>query len=91
MAGYHDSTGLGIWGFVVGSFFGPVVEILGNGLPLRQRQLFHALAFRQVPAGWDVLERHWNDTLRSTAETALRWAQTMTRTGLAPVVRFPDE
>lgn len=44
-----------------------------------------------IEQGWGALERHWNGTLLSTAETALRWAQTMTWKGRAPVVRLTDK
>ena len=44
--------------------------------------------YNAIERCWGVLERHWNGTLLSTAETALRWAQTMTWKGLAPVVNL---
>jgi hypothetical protein len=40
---------------------------------------------------WGALERHWNGTLLSTAQTTLQWAQTMTWKGLQPVVRLTDK
>jgi hypothetical protein len=33
------------------------------------------------------LEQHWNGTLLTTIDTALKWAATMTWKGLAPIVR----
>ena len=42
--------------------------------------------YNPIERCWGALERHWNGALLSTAETALRWAQTMTWKGLAPVV-----
>ena len=47
--------------------------------------------YNAIERGWGALERHWNGALLSTAETALRWAQTMTWKGLAPVVRLTDK
>jgi len=36
---------------------------------------------------WGALEQHWNGTLLTTIDTALKWAATMTWKGLAPIVR----
>lgn len=36
---------------------------------------------------WGALEQHWNGTLLTTIDTALKWATTMTWKGLAPIVR----
>lgn len=47
--------------------------------------------YNPIERCWGALERHWNGTLLSTAETALRWAQTMTWKGLAPVVGLTDK
>ena len=47
--------------------------------------------YNPIERCWGALERHWNGALLSTAETALRWAQTMTWKGLAPVVRLTDK
>ena len=47
--------------------------------------------YNPIERCWGVLERHWNGTLLSTAGTALRWAQTMTWKGLAPVVHLTDK
>ena len=44
--------------------------------------------YNPIERCWGALERHWNGTLLSTAETALRWAQSMTWKGLPPVVRL---
>ena len=40
---------------------------------------------------WGVLGRHWHGPLLSTAQTPLRWAQTMTCKGLDPVVHLTDK
>ena len=47
--------------------------------------------YNPIERCWGVLERHWNGTLLSTADTALRWAQSMTWKGLAPVVHLTDK
>ena len=47
--------------------------------------------YNAIERCWGGLERHWNGTLLSTAETALRWAQTMTWKGLAPTVHLTDK
>ena len=44
--------------------------------------------YNPIERCWGALERPWNGALLSTAETALRWAQTMTWKGLAPVVQL---
>lgn len=44
--------------------------------------------YNPIERCWGALERHWNGTLLSTAQTALRWAQTMTWRGLTPVVHL---
>ena len=47
--------------------------------------------YNAIERCWGALERHWNGTLLSTAQTALRWAQTMTWKGLSPVVHLTDK
>ena len=47
--------------------------------------------YNPIERCWGALERHWNGTLLSTAEIALRWAQTMTWKGLAPVVKLTNK
>ena len=47
--------------------------------------------YNPIERCWGALERHWNGTLLSTAEIALRWAQTMTWKGLAPVVKLTSK
>jgi Rhodopirellula transposase DDE domain len=39
---------------------------------------------------WGILENHWNGTLLTSVETALKWAKTMTWRGVAPVVHLLD-
>lgn len=36
---------------------------------------------------WGVLETHWNGTLLTSIDTALKWAASMTWRGLHPIVR----
>jgi hypothetical protein len=47
--------------------------------------------YNPIERCWGALERHWNGALLSTAQTALRWAQTMTWKGMAPVVHLTDK
>lgn len=47
--------------------------------------------YHPIERCWGVLERHWNGALLSTADTARRWAQTMTWKGLAPAVHLTDK
>jgi len=47
--------------------------------------------YNRIERCWGVLENHWNGALLSTAETALRWARTMTWRGVAPLVRLLDQ
>ena len=37
---------------------------------------------------WGVLEKHWNGSLLDSCQTVLRFAQTMTFRGRAPLVRW---
>lgn len=39
---------------------------------------------------WGILENHWNGTLLTSIDTAIRWAQTMTWRGVSPVVHLLD-
>ena len=47
--------------------------------------------YNPIERCWGVLERHWNGALLSTADTAWRWAQSMTWKALAPVVHLTDK
>ena len=47
--------------------------------------------YNPIERCWGVLERHGNGALLSTADTAWRWAQSMTWKGLAPVVHLTDK
>ncbi len=42
--------------------------------------------YNPIERCWGILENHWNGTLLSTIETALKWAGTMTWRGLHPIV-----
>jgi hypothetical protein len=44
--------------------------------------------YNPIERCWSVLERHWNGTLLSTIETALRWAGTMTWKGGHPFIKL---
>lgn len=39
---------------------------------------------------WGILENHWNGTLLTSIDTALRWAKTMTWRGVSPLVHLLD-
>ena len=47
--------------------------------------------YNAIERCWGALERHWNGTLLSTADTALGWAQSMTWKGLVPVVHLTSK
>ncbi len=42
--------------------------------------------YNPIERCWGILEQHWNGTLLSTIETALKWAGTMTWRGLHPII-----
>lgn len=46
--------------------------------------------YNLVERCWGVLENHWNGSLLTSVETALRWASTMTWRGVSPIVRLLD-
>jgi len=46
--------------------------------------------YNRIERCWGVLENHWNGALLNTIETALKWAQTMTWRGVAPLVHLLD-
>jgi hypothetical protein len=43
--------------------------------------------YNPIERVWGILERHWNGTLLSTIEMALKWAKTFTWKGTTPLVR----
>lgn len=46
--------------------------------------------YNPIERCWGILENHWNGSLLSTVNTALRWAKTMTWRGVAPIVHLLD-
>lgn len=46
--------------------------------------------YNRIERCWGVLENHWNGALLNTTEAALKWAQTMTWRGIAPLVHLLD-
>jgi hypothetical protein len=46
--------------------------------------------YNRIERCWGVLENHWNGALLNTVATALKWAQTMTWRGVAPIVQLLD-
>jgi hypothetical protein len=46
--------------------------------------------YNRIERCWGVLENHWNGALLNTVETALKWAQTMTWRGVAPLIQLLD-
>ena len=84
--------GLGFYGYVylIPQYLARLVRFADyRGLRLRLVYYppYHS-KYNPIERCWGALERHGNGTLLSTAETALRWAQTMTWQGLAPVVHL---
>ena len=47
--------------------------------------------YNPIERCWGILEMHWNGTLLSTIEKALKWAETMTWKGLHPIVSLLDK
>ena len=47
--------------------------------------------YNRIERCWGILENHWNGALLNTVETALRWAQTMTWRGVAPLVHLLEQ
>lgn len=46
--------------------------------------------YNRIERCWGVLENHWNGALLNAVETALKWAQTMTWRGVAPLIQLLD-
>jgi hypothetical protein len=46
--------------------------------------------YNRIERCWGVLENHWNGALLNTVEAALKWAQTMTWRGVAPLIHLLD-
>ena len=40
---------------------------------------------------WGILENHWNETLLTSVNTALKWAKSMTWRGVSPIVHLLDK
>ena len=47
--------------------------------------------YNSIERGWGVLEMHWNGTLLSSVDKAIRWAETMTWNSVHPVVYLIDK
>ena len=47
--------------------------------------------YNPIERCWGILEMHWNGTLLSTIEKAVKWAETMTWKGLHPIVSLLDK
>jgi transposase len=47
--------------------------------------------YNPIERCWGILEMHWNGTLLSTIEKALKWAETMTWKGLHPDSEFAGQ
>nr|QNO46713.1 hypothetical protein EIOBDEGA_00001 [Methanosarcinales archaeon ANME-2c ERB4] len=47
--------------------------------------------YNSIERGWGVLEMHWNGTLLSSVDKAIRWAETMTWNSVHPVVHLIDK
>ena len=47
--------------------------------------------YNPIERCWGILENHWNGTLLTSIETAMRWAETMRWRGVAPLVHLLDK
>jgi len=47
--------------------------------------------YNSIERCWGVLEIHWNGTLLSSVDKAIRWAETMTWNGVHPAVHLIDK
>lgn len=47
--------------------------------------------YNPIERCWGILENHWNGTLLTSIDTALRWATTMRWRGVAPLVHLLDK
>ena len=47
--------------------------------------------YNPIERCWGILENHWNGTLLTSIDTALRWASSMRWRGIAPLVHLLDE
>jgi hypothetical protein len=46
--------------------------------------------YNRIERCWGVLENHWNGALLNSVEAALKWAQSMTWRGVAPLIHLLD-
>ena len=46
--------------------------------------------YNPIERCWGILESHWNGTILSTVETALKWASTMTWRGVRPIIELVE-
>ena len=46
--------------------------------------------YNRIERCWGVLENHWNGALLNSVEAALKWAQSMTWRGVAPLIQLLD-
>ncbi len=47
--------------------------------------------YNRVERCWGILENHWNGALLTSIATTVKWAQTMTWNGVAPIVHLLDK
>ena len=61
------------------------VDRTGLSLELAYYPPYHS-KYNPIERCWGILEQHWNGTLLTSIEVALRWAKSMTWRGVSPIV-----
>ena len=46
--------------------------------------------YNPIKRCWGILESHWNGTILSAVETALKWASTITWRGVQPIIELVE-
>ena len=66
------------------------VYTYGVNIKLAYYPPYHS-KYNSIERGWGVLEMHWNGTLLSSVDKAIRWAETMTWNSVHPAVHLIDK
>ena len=65
------------------------VDRTGLSIELAYYPPYHS-KYNPIERCWGILEQHWNGTILSSIDVAMRWAQSMTWRGVSPMVSLLD-
>lgn len=65
------------------------VDRTGLAIELAYYPPYHS-KYNPIERCWGILEQHWNGTLLTSIDVALRWAKSMTWRGISPLVDLLD-